>query len=122
MFNFLAGNKWLSIILLAIALFLGAWLQISRAQNTALNTKLEQAEAESEQWAAVAASRQATIETMQSTTAACIDREAKALADLEARENIFNSAAVRLRTEQESREVIDDATRKAVVDRLNRPL
>ena len=122
MFNFLASSKWAALLVLLAAIIFGGIVLLYKAENKSLTLKLEQAEAESKRFAAVALSRQRTIGIMQNATLACIEREAQALIDLQAREAITSKATVRTRTQEESKEVIDDATRKAVINRLNRPL
>lgn len=52
----------------------------------------------------------------------CLAREAQAQADASERADILARAATRKRTAQEKEEVVDDATRNAVIDRLNRGL
>ena len=122
MFSFLAGSKWPTVLLLFAIVILGGLAVLEKSKNKNLTLQLEQAQAESRHFAAVAQSRQLTIGIMQNATAACVEREAQALVDLQEREAITNKAQVRPRTQEESKEVIDDATRKAVINRLNRPL
>lgn len=52
----------------------------------------------------------------------CLAREAQAQADAAERTVILANAATRERTPQEKEKVVDEATRSAVIDRLNRGL
>jgi uncharacterized protein YnzC (UPF0291/DUF896 family) len=51
-----------------------------------------------------------------------LSREAEAASAAAARKQIMNQMRRRIRTDAEKLEVVDDATRSAVADRLNRPL
>lgn len=52
----------------------------------------------------------------------CLAREAKAQADAAERTTILANASARERTPEEKEKVVDDATRSAVINRLNRGL
>lgn len=53
---------------------------------------------------------------------ACLEREARAQEDAKIRSRIMEKAKPRQRTENEKEEIVDDATRGAVIERLNRGL
>lgn len=61
-------------------------------------------------------------EALAENTRRCLEREAQAQADSAERSAILAGAATRDRTPQEKEKVVDDATRSAVIDRLNRGL
>lgn len=61
-------------------------------------------------------------EALAENTRRCLAREAQAQADASERAAILANAATRQRTAQEKEEVVDDATRNAVIERLNRGL
>lgn len=72
---------------------------------------------------------QATLDAAHNSTSALQDslrnalaREADAVTAAAARKQILDQMRTRTRTEPETLEVIDDDTRRAVTDRLNRPL
>lgn len=53
---------------------------------------------------------------------ACLDREARAQKEARTRSRIMEKAIPRQRTENEKEKIVDDDTRRAVVERLNREL
>lgn len=55
-------------------------------------------------------------------TQACLDREVEARTAQQEREKILQTARTRTRTAEEKLQVVDDATHKSTVRRLNRPL
>lgn len=72
---------------------------------------------------------QATLDAARNSTSAvqeslrdALSREAEAMTAAAARKQIIDQMRTRVRTEPETLEVIDDATRNAVAARLNRPL
>lgn len=61
-------------------------------------------------------------EALAENTRRCLEREAQAQAAASERAAILANASTRQRTAQEKEEVVDDATRNAVIERLNRGL
>ena len=121
MFNFISGN-WR---FLGFSILLGAFITLTlflNNQNDRLSSALKESEQNRAQLEALAARQNIAIEGLQDSTLACIEREAKAYEDAKQREAILSKASVRPRTQTEEKEVVDDETRKAVVNRLNRSL
>lgn len=97
-------------------------LRAEQAAHNATAAALTQAQADiAALHVALAASENATAAVQGSLTAA-LSREAQALRDSAARKQILDALRTRPRTETEKQEVVDDETRRAAADRLNRPL
>ena len=121
MLSLLSGN-WR---FLAFSLLLGILVAVIfflNSQNNRLSAALKESEQSRAQWEALAVRQNMAIEGLQDNTLACMEREAKAYEDAKQREDILNKASTRSRTQTEEKEVVDDETRKAVVNRLNRSL
>lgn len=99
-----------------------AELSAQQSAHNATRAALTQAQADiAALHAALAASENATA-AVQRSLGAALSREAQALRDSAARKQILDAMRTRTRTTAETLEVIDHDTRRAVADRLNRPL
>lgn len=77
---------------------------------------------ERDEWITAFALMENAAQAQQSASAACLDREARALAAQAERTGIMQAVKPRQQTQAEKQQVVDDETRKRVADRLNRPL
>ncbi len=112
-------EQW-AVVLLAFAAVVCALLYVRN-----LNLKFEITELEHENSALQArldACRN-SLAALQTANAACIERESEIRRDEQAREAVMAKVKTRKRVAgtDDKTEVIDDASRKAVVNRLNRP-
>ncbi len=121
MFSLILGNWRFLAFTIILAAFLTLTLFLNN-QNNRLLAELKESEQSRTQWEALAVRQNIAIEGLKDSTLACMEREAKAYEDVKQRESILNKASVRPRTQTEEKEVVDDETRKAVVNRLNRSL
>lgn len=115
--------KWLLSLLAAACICLLLW------RVSDLNTELalekaahETTKKEREDWEAQAQAAKTSAEALADNARACLAREAQALADAAERATIMAEAKPRPRTKAEQTKVVDDETRRRVVDRLNRGL
>ena len=121
--------RWTTLTLI-VALIVLAWqfdnvsdqLKAETAARTTAEAKMESMITECEAWVDVYFEAEAASQRQAANTQACLDREAKAQADAVERKAILEKAKPRARTQHEQEQVVDDATRKAIIDRLNRPL
>lgn len=123
------GQKYLALMLLlvcmALAMALSSKIQelrIEEAEHNATLTRLELSEANCASLTTALEAAHNATESMQDNIRAALQREAQARADTVSRKQIMQGVKAHLRTEQGAKEVIDDAARNAVADRLNRPL
>ena len=121
-----AGTSAVLLIALGVTLLaashLSGQLNTERAGHDVTREKLATAVREGNRWKAVADTAQPIIAALQGSASECLAREAQATADAAERAAIMESAQPRERTPAESKGVVDDATRRTVMDRLNRPL
>lgn len=115
----LLKRQW-PLVLLALAVAACALLYVQ-----SLNLEFEIAELEHENstlQARLDACRN-SLAALQTANAACIERESEIRRDEQAREAVMAKVKTRKRVAgtDDKTEVIDDASRKAVVNRLNRP-
>lgn len=75
---------------------------------------------ERDHWRAAAETYRKDAEAQAENARQCLGREARAARDAAEREDIMRQARPRARTAEEK--VVDDATRRRAVERLNRPL
>lgn len=126
MIDFLLDPKKLPLaacaVLLAVAMYLSAQLDTERAGHDATREKLTAAVREGNRWKVAADVAWANVATLQDNVKECLAREAQAKADAADRAAIMRAAQPRERTPAEAKGVVDDATRKKAMDRLNRPL
>ena len=93
-----------------------------QAAHNATRSELAQAQADiARLQAALDAARNST-NAVQDSLRDALAREAEAISAAVARKQILDQMRTRVRTEPETLEVVDDATRAAVAARLNRPL
>lgn len=140
--SLLTGQRsWIPLaVMTALLLAACAWihvqglrLDVARA-DAARQVQAEQAAHDATRWEltqarADIARLQATLDAARNSTDAVQDslrdalaREAEAVTAAVARKQILDQMRARTRTEPETLEVVDDATRAAVAARLNRPL
>lgn len=96
-------------------------IQAEQIAHNSTRSELAKAKAEAARWADVATLARAATTTMQATAQAAMAREAQGRADATARKQILSEAKPRPRTDDETKEVVDDVTRYRAADRLNRP-
>ncbi|GFM37983.1 hypothetical protein [Desulfovibrio psychrotolerans] len=115
------GSAWI----ICAAVLVLCWMQHATLQNEyaahAL-TRMERdtAVADGTRWAALARQLNATSGALSREVSACLERESRARADSQRRAAIMNQAKPRPRTEAEKEVVVDDETRRAAADHLNR--
>lgn len=127
--NWSGGQKYLVLVLAVTAACLfsvliqeHALLKAERADHNATLAKLELSDANCASLATALEAAHNATKAMQDNIRAALQREAQARADTVSRKQIMQGVKAHKRTEQEAKEVIDDAARTAVADRLNRPL
>ena len=103
---------------LVLALALAFALLLWRLDH--VSTRLSAAERERDQWRAAAEAYRKDAEAQAENARLCLEREAKAGRDAEERAAIMRRASPV--PQKKDVEVVDDETRRLVVDRLNRPL
>ncbi|HJB66358.1 MAG TPA: hypothetical protein H9768_08770 [Candidatus Mailhella merdavium] len=77
---------------------------------------------ECERWKTAAEAYRENAEAQAENTRLCLERETKATRDAAERAAIVKQASPRARTAEEKDKVVDDATRRRAVERLNRSL
>lgn len=108
--------------LLISTVYLSGKLDVERAEHATTRLQRDNAVAEGLRWKTVADAAEPKITALQDTVRECLAREAQAPKDAADRAAIINAAVPRERTAEERKGVVDDATRRKAVDRLNRPL
>lgn len=116
------GSAWI----VCAAVLVLCWVQhvtLQKEYAAHALTRLERstAVAEGNRWAAVARQMNATAHALGEETSACLQREASAYAAAQRRTAIMRQVKPQPRPEQEKGEVVDNATRHAAADHLNRP-
>lgn len=140
--SLLTGQRsWIPLaVMTALLLAACAWIHVQGLRldaaraDAARQVQAEQAAHDATRWEltqarADIARLQATLDAARNSTDAVQDslrdalaREAEAISAAVARKQILDQMRTRTRTEPETLEVVDDATRAAVAARLNRPL
>lgn len=108
--------------LLSGCVYLSGKLDTERAEHNTTRLERESAVKAGLGWKAVAGAANLQRDGLQAAVNECLNREQEARADAAERAAIMKLAAPRARTEAERKGVVDDATRKKAMDRLNRPL
>lgn len=130
LFRSLAGKALSSLTsgTLGFALMFLAWvlvvwtLNITKDQLEAEKIAHAATAKERDQWMAAAEAYRKEAIAQAENTKMCLDREAKASQEAQARAAIVKNAKPCERTAQEKNKVVDDETRHNAVLRLNRPL
>lgn len=100
----------------------GRQIMAEHSAHNATRVELAQARADiARLQVALDAARNST-DAVQDSLRDALEREAEAMTAAAARKQIIDQMRTRTRTEPETLEVVDDATRAAVAARLNRPL
>ena len=94
---------------------LKADLEVERAEH-------ETTRAECDMWRAIAEQLRSQLDAQAENTRRCLEREKNAQTAADERAAILASSQPRQRTAEEKEKVVDDATRRSAVLRLNRPL
>ncbi|MBD5538917.1 MAG: hypothetical protein HDQ94_02820 [Desulfovibrio sp.] len=116
------------IYLMFAAIILGAFimqhLQLTIAEDNAALWKAEAQRRgeEASRWKTAHARAKAGQVALSAQAQACLDRENAARADAEVWQGILADMTLRPMSEQEKTGVPDDATRRALLDALDRPL
>ena len=116
------------IYLMFAAIILGAFimqhLQLTAAENSAALWKAEAQRCgeEAARWKTAHARAKAAQEALSVQAQACLDRESAARADAKEWQAILADMTLRSMSEEEKTGVPDDATRRALLDALDRPL
>ena len=118
----LVGAIALAMLTSLAAAWFSGQLKAERARHDLTRQKLAMAVEGLEAWRATALDAEQKNTLVGELAQACLDRERRAKEDAAARAEIMRRAKPRELTEAEKKEIIDDDTRKAAMDRLNRPL
>lgn len=97
-------------------------VQVEQAAHDATRWELTQARADIARLQATLDAARKSTDAVQDSLRDALAREAEAATAAVARKQILDQMRTRARTEPETLEVVDDATRAAVAARLNRPL
>lgn len=99
-------------------------LRLNTAEERAARLDAEALElrAEVDQWKSACAQAKAGQEALSAQAQACLDRETAARADAEQWRQIFEDMTLRSMSTEETQGVPDDATRRALLSALDRPL
>lgn len=97
-------------------------LTLEQSDHKETRTALDGAIEKGNGWMAAYHEALDTAQAHKKATQACLDRAVEARAAAEERSTIVQAAQPRPRTDNEQKQVVDDATRKRSADRLNRPL
>ncbi len=117
------------IIYLMLAAIIGGTVTIQHLRINAaeehsalLDAEALELRAEVARWQAAYAQARAGQEALTVQAQACLDREAGARSDAELWRQIFETMTLRSMSAEETQEVPDDATRRALLSALDRPL
>lgn len=114
-------RTWIPVLVAALACVLLLWrLDRVSGELEAERTAHGVTAAERDHWQAAAEAYRQDAEAQAENARRCLARETKAALDLAEREAIVRQAKPRVRSAEEK--VVDDATRRRAVLRLNRPL
>lgn len=108
--------------LLIVAVSLSGRLDTERAGHAVTRLERDNAVKEGLGWKAASGAANLQRDSLRETLNECLERERGARADTAERAAIMDRAAPRKRTKAGRKGVVDDATRKKAMDRLNRPL
>jgi predicted nucleic acid-binding Zn-ribbon protein len=97
-------------------------IQAEQAAHSATRSELTQARADIVRLQVALDAAHNSTDAVQNSLRDALAREAEAISAAVARKQILDQMRTRTRTEPETLEVVDDATRAAVAARLNRPL
>ena len=111
----------IAICMTGYALMSGS-LEREETSHSLTKQYLQQAQEQLLQMRAVIEAKERSVVALRETLQEALDREKEALAAAAARKRILDAMQSRPRTPEEKEVVVDDETRKAVADRLNRPL
>lgn len=104
------------------SLQLEAALATERHAHEQTRTALDLAITEGQRWILATDAITLSAEAQKVALESCLNREAQAQTDAQARKKILNSAKPRPRLETETKQVVDDETRARIASRLNRDL
>lgn len=97
-------------------------LTAESAAHNATKAELARSVSEVETFRVLLAQAHNATSAVQGSLAEALQRESEAIEAARARKKILDNVVTRFRTEQESEEVVDNATRKAAAVYINRPL
>ncbi len=100
---------------------LGGALALEESEHKTTKQALAKAIKKGKGWEAAYGKSIEAIETTNISLQSCFEREADALKDSRDRQAILDSSKPQERTQAETRQVVDDETRRRAIDRLNRP-
>jgi len=112
----------MAVSLLIGCIYLSGRLDAERADHKTTRLQRDNAVTEGLRWKKVAEDAGEKQATLREAASECLAREKEAREDAAERTAIMRRTVPRERTEMEKKGVIDDATRRKAVDRLNRPL
>jgi hypothetical protein len=118
----LIGTCALCAVLCILLVHVDGKLDTERAKHEVTRQRLEACIAASHDWSNRLQDAAGKILGLQAQVRECLAREQKTQKDAAKRATIMKRAKPRARTDAEKRRIADDATRKTVADRLNRPL
>ena len=95
-------------------------LKAEQASHALTRKELAEAVERGAGWKRLYETAQASAQAQQEAVQECLDREVLAARAREERADILRNARARPRTEAEKHEVVDNETRRAAADRLNR--
>lgn len=119
------------VLFVLVGVCVGGWLWVwilntdlaeERAAHIQTRTALENAVREGQRWQITATTTLEAAEHQRDLTKACLAREAEAESAAREREAILAPAIIVTRSAEDQQKVVDRATRRALVNRLNRPL
>ena len=120
---------WNMLIYAMLAVIAGGAFAFQHLKLNGTEEHAAQLEAENQQlkkdlsyWLAAYERAQAAQEALSAQAKSCLERERKALADAEEWRGLLESMKTRPLNEKEANEVPDDATRRRLLDDLDRPL
>lgn len=124
------GKLYVLLAGLAVLLLLSLWridnvqgkLRLEQTEHNQTKVALADAIEKGNGWKAAYHEALSAAEAHKEATEACLNREVEAREAAEERSTILQAAQPRTRTDNEQKQVVDDATRKRSADRLNRPL
>lgn len=122
-------SRWKALLLAGIGVALCVVILVLRLQLAEADTAITGLRHDLKDWKETAARWEAVAKKAQEGEAAlyaqaqsCLDREAEARADADAWKALLDEATLRDMTPKEEKGVPDNATRKILLDALDRPL
>ena len=120
---------WKALLLVGVGIALCGVIAVQRlhlaeadAAITGLEHDLKDWKEAAARWEAVAKKAQEGEAALYAQAQSCLDREAEARADADAWKALLDGATLRDMTPREEKGVPDNATRKILLDALDRPL